>query len=179
MSAPSATDAAAAVGGDYDRISPRRAGHYLKARSLLTPAHAWSIARDVNAGVFPGRGTAMQMDALTAIRTNAADVVYLDAPYEQTTRYGAHYAILDMLLGDEPLNAPPPSLDELLDAARDVPLVAISYGGPTASIESLSELVARRRTVRRAVAIPYAHLRSVAKEENRERNRELVVIARR
>jgi hypothetical protein len=55
----------------------------------------------------------------------------------------------------------------------------VSYGGPTATIASLSELVARHRTVCRAVAVPYSHFASVAKEVNRERNRELVVIARR
>ena len=179
MSAPSATDAVAAVGGDYDRVSPRRIGHYLRARALLTPAHLWRIAQDVNAGVFAGHGTALQIDALAAIVSNTPDVLYIDPPYAGTTSYHTHYAVIDRLLGGPPLETTPPSIDDLLDAAHDVPLVMISYGGPTANIASLSELVARHRTVCRAVAIPYPHLASVAKELNRESNRELVVIARR
>ncbi len=179
MSAPSATDAVAAVSGDYDPVSPRRLAHYLKARALLTPTRVWRVAQDVNAGVFAGHGTAQQVDALTAIRSNAADVLYLDPPYVGTTSYPTHYAVIDALLGDPPPAAPAPSLDDLLDAAHDVPLVVVSYGGPTATIASLSELVARHRTVCGALAVPYPHLASVAKEVNRERNRELVVIARR
>lgn len=178
MSAPSATDASAAVRGDYDQVSPRRVAHYVRARALLTPANVWRIAQDVNAGVFAGRGIACQIDALTAIRSNRSDVLYLDPPYAGTTSYGRHYAPLDTLLGDSPSEATPPSLDDLMDAARDVPLVVISYGGPTATMESLSQLVARHRTVCRALTIRYSHLASVATEVHRERSRELVVIAR-
>src|SRR5207302_7410898 len=37
LSLPSATDAPAAAAGDFDRVSPRRVGHYLRRGRVLTP----------------------------------------------------------------------------------------------------------------------------------------------
>ena len=56
MSLPTATDARRAATDDFDGISPRRLGHYLKSRGLLTPASVAAIAQEVNAGVFGGLG---------------------------------------------------------------------------------------------------------------------------
>ncbi len=85
MSMLRGTDARAAATGDYDKVSPRRLGHYLRARRLLTPEGVWSLAQEVNAGVFGGRGEAHQGDARELIARSKADVVYLDPPYPGTT----------------------------------------------------------------------------------------------
>ena len=162
MSMLTASDAAAAACCDFDRVSPRRLGHYLRAREKLAPDRIWRLAERVNAGVFGGRGSARQGDACSVIAETAPDVLYLDPPYAGTTRYDREYAVLDELLRDAAPEHPPPSLDELLAAAHDIPLLVLSYGGPTASLDRLTATVARHRTVLRALAVPYPHLRSIA-----------------
>lgn len=177
MSLPTASDAHRAATGDFDSISPRRLGHYLKARELLTPEGVWALAEEVNAGVFGGLGEARKGDAAEIIQSVPADVVYLDPPYPRTTGYDRTYAVLDTLLGDERPPSRAPGLDELLDAAAPAPFVVLSYGGPAATLDTLTAIVARHRPVRRALAIPYAHLRSVATEEKNAKNREYLILA--
>lgn len=177
MSLLTATDAPYAARSDYDRISSRRLGHYLGARSGFTPAAAWKAASDVNAGVIGGHGSACRLDALTALERFEADVLYLDPPYAGTTGYAQTYALLNSLLGASPDDAAVPALDDLFDAAARVPYVVLSYGGPSLSLESLTALVRRHRPVLKALAVPHSHLRSVAKEESYVRNREYIVVA--
>ena len=160
-----------------DRVSPRRLRHYLRARELLTPDAIWSIAQDVNRGVFGGRGEARQSDAVALIRETKADVVYLDPPYPGTTGYSATYGPLDALLGDPGPHGAAPMLDDLLVAAAPVPYLVLSYGGPTATLLTLTAQVARHRPVLCVLAIPYPHLRSLAKEETNVRNEEYLIIA--
>jgi len=177
MSMLRGTDARAAATGDYDKVSPRRLGHYLKARRLLTLEGVWSVAQEVNAGVFGGRGEAHQGDAREPIARTQADVLYLDPPYAGTTAYDKEYAVLDDILGDGAEFGLPPSLDELLEAASHIPLVLLSYGGPTVNLDSLIVQVRRHRPVRRALAIPYPHLGSIASAAKTAENKEYIVVA--
>ena len=116
-------------------------------------------------------------DARDTIRAADADVVYLDPPYPGTANYAKSYAPLDALLGDADLSGPPPTLDELLEASSRVPLLALSYGGPRVTLETLTATVERHHTVLRAIAIPYPHLPALATEEHRHANCEYRVIA--
>ena len=177
MSLPSATDAAAAAQGDFDRVSPRRLGHYLRARQQLTMSAVWKVAQDVNAGVFGGRGTAQRGDARDVIAATEADVLYLDPPYVGTTRYEKAYAVIDELLDDRALAGRAPTLDQLLTAADHVPLVVLSYGGSTTTLTDLEAQVERHRPVLRALAVPYPHLHSVATKEKADANHELLIVA--
>lgn len=177
MSMLRGTDARAAATGDFDRVSPRRLGHYLGAGRHLTVAGAWRIAREINGGVFGGSGEARKADAKEVIAGSSAEVVYLDPPYPGTASYGREYAVLDALLGDEPAARPPPSLDELLDSAGHIPLLVLSFGGPTVSLGELAALVGRHRKVIAAHALPYRHLGSIASEKKNATNRELLLIA--
>jgi D12 class N6 adenine-specific DNA methyltransferase len=177
MSMLRGTDARAASDGDFDRVSPRRLGHYLKAQTLFTPKRVWSIAEEINAGVIGGHGTAGKLTVLEALARTTADVVYLDPPYPGTTRYEREYAPLDVLLGDVDLPAEPISIPALLDAAHEAKVVVLSYGGPTTTLEGLVTLVARHRLVVHALAISYAHLRSIATEKKNETNREYLIVA--
>ena len=77
MSMLRGTDARAAAGGDYDRVSPRRVGHYLRSRELLAPAAWWALAREVNLGVFAGEGEAHQRDVFDFLKDVDGDIVYL------------------------------------------------------------------------------------------------------
>ncbi len=180
MSMLTATDARHAAAGEFDRVSPRRLGHYLRAQqSLLTTDAVWRLAEDVNAGVFGGRGDAHCGDAVELITDAGVDVLYLDPPYPGTSRYEREYAALDTALGDAPTERPPPTIEQLLDAAREIPLVVLSYGGPTVTLDELVETVGAYREVVRAVAIPYPHLRSIASKEKSDANCEFIVLARR
>ena len=113
MSLPNATDAARAAAGEYDTISPRRLGHYLRRDRWIQPAGLRTLATAINGGVIGGRGHATQRDAREAIAASPAEVIYLDPPYPGTTGYGA-YGLLDTLLGDDLPAAPAPRLADLL-----------------------------------------------------------------
>ena len=106
-------------------------------------------------------------------------MLYLDPPYAGTSRYDREYAVLDELLGDAtPQERAPPTVDELLAAAAHVPLLVLSYGGPTAALDDLAAKVGAHRTVLRAVAVPYPHLQSLASKEKNDANREYLIVAR-
>ena len=169
MSMLRGTDARVAARGDYDRVSPRRLGHYLKGRDLFSPAGAWSVAQEVNAGVFGGRGKGEKGDALAVIAAIKADVLYLDPPYPGTTGYEREYRVLDEMLGDVPAASAPPYLDDLLAAADRVPLLLLSYGGPSLTLSELTDRVSRHRPVLRALAVPHVHLASIARRDQGDR----------
>ncbi len=78
MSLPNATDAARAAAGEYDTISPRRLGHYLRRDRWIQPAGLRTLATAINGGVIGGRGHAAQRDAHEAIAASPAEVIYLD-----------------------------------------------------------------------------------------------------
>jgi len=178
MSVPTATDARAAVEGEFDRISPRRLGHYLRASDRLTPERVLRVASDVNGGVFGGIGRSLRGDAHQVIAEQPADVLYLDPPYAATSGYRSEYGVIDELLDDgEPPGEDPPTLDELIDAGRDIPLLVLSYGGPTQTLDQLEAVVSRHRLVSRALAVPYPHLRSIASSRKNRENREYIIIA--
>ena len=129
--------------------------------------------------MFGGTGHAYQGDAVEAIQTTAADVLYLDPPYPGTTGYGETYAVLDALIGDRPAEGVVPRLTDLCDAAADIPWLVLSYGGPRVTLDAVTELVGRFRSVERALAIPYPRLRAVAKEATNAASREFLIVARR
>ena len=178
MSQPAATDAGAAARGEFDGISSHRLGHYLRKDPRPDPSEAWRVATAINGGVFPGRGRALRGDAAPVIRQTTADVVYLDPPYAGTSRYEQAYAVLDRLLGDAPL-PPPPGVEDLLAAAEHIPWLVLSYGGPHAELEKLTDQVSAHREVVTARAVPYPHMASVASEQHRRTNLEYLIIARR
>jgi len=179
MSSPAATDAAAAAAGDFDRISPNRIGHYLRAGRAARPSVLWRICESINSGVLPGNGTASQLDAVTFLERQRGDVLYLDPPYPGTTAYETEYALLDRLLegsarrrSDYSATAPP--LDDLMDVAERFPTWLISYGGQEP--ERLVELVRERRPMAIVRRIPYRHLASLSRDR---RTYEYVITATR
>ncbi len=172
-----ATDARAALTGNFDAVSPRRLAHFVKASAQLAPERVWKLAEDVNAGVAGGKGEARKAGALITLASSRADIAYIDPPYAGTTSYASEYRVLDEILGDDHLDARPPGLDDLLDAARDIQTVVLSYGGPSTNLDQLTALVSKHRTVQRALAIPYQHLASLATEEKNAGNKEFLVVA--
>jgi hypothetical protein len=182
MSMLRGTDARAAFGGDYDRVSPRRVGHYLRSLDLLRPAALSRLAQEINLGVFPGRGFASQMDAVDFLDRTEGDIVYFDPPYPGTTTYEKEYRALDILLEGREL---PPSrfsshteaLDELFRAASHIPVWLISLNNAVLTLDQLLDLVRCHRPGVRAVQVPYRHLGSIASEEKNASNREHIILA--
>lgn len=182
MSSLTGTDASAAYGGDLDRVSSRRLGHYLK-RDRLLEAPSWrALVCEVNAGVFPGEGRAHQRDAMTLLTGTQGDVVYLDPPYPGTTSYEKEYAALDDLLEGtmRPVSGYSRSADLLSDlfaACRHIPVWLISLNNSALGLEELEGFVRRHRSNVRVLEVPYRHLESLASEKKNAENREHIVLA--
>ena len=176
VSMPSASEAAAAAAEEFDRISPRRLSHYLKAAQAPALDELMRQVAAINAGVTPRSGVVLRRDARDVIPSVAPEVCYLDSLYAGTTRYEHAYAVVDAALGDTPAASTPPSVDELLDAACDVPLIVLSYGGPIQTLDTLRERVAAHRPVPRALAVHYPHLASVPGQQRKEADRELLIV---
>jgi adenine-specific DNA methylase len=182
MSMLRGTDARAAAGGDYDRVSPHRVGHYLRSRTLMRPAAWWGMAQEVNLGVFAGQGEVHQRDVFDFLADVEGDVIYLDPPYPRTTPYEKEYAVLDRLLegrthDTSSFSCSAPPLDELFEACRRIPVWVVSLGNASIAVEELIERVDRHRTICRVLEIPYRHLASIASEQKNAENKEYVIMA--
>ncbi len=177
MSLLTATDAAAAAEGDFDRVSVRRLPHYLRDEARLRPEALLALAERVNRGVIGGIGRALQGDAREVLARTPADIVYLDPPYAGTTGYSDSYAPLDAVLGEEAIAVAPAGLDELLEASDGARWLVLSYGGPSLTLDELTTTVRRHRPVLRALAVPYPHLRALATTAHAQSNREYLIVA--
>ena len=166
MSVTSASDVVHFTAGNFDRISSARISTYLNASQQFSSKGLMRTAEKINAGVFGGVGRAVAGDVLTTLKSQSADVVYLDPPYPGTTGYAGSYHTLDLLLGDQPeANSSVPDLRELLDSSSHIPVLVLSYGGPEASIKSLTDSISRHREVVEAVQVPYRHLPSISRKK--------------
>ncbi len=182
MSQLRGTDARAAAEGDFDRVSPHRVGHYLASMHLLQPPAVKDMARQINRAIFPGRGSASQMDAVDFLSRTEGNVVYLDPPYPGTTTYEREYRALDILLEGREL---PPSrfsshteaLEELFHAASHIPVWLMSLNNAVLTLDQLLDLVRCHRPEVKAAQVPYRHLRSIASEVKNESNREYVILS--
>lgn len=182
MSQLRGTDARAAAEGDFDRVSPRRVGHYIASLGLLRPQAVMAMARQINRSVFPGRGSVSQTDAVAFLNRTQADVVYLDPPYPSTTTYEKEYRALDILLEGRELppsrfSGEPRALEELFQAAVHIPVWLVSLGNAVLDLEGLLDLIRPHRPNIKSVEVPYCHLGSIATEEKNARNREFIVLA--
>lgn len=178
MSVLHATDAHYFESGDFDRLTPKRLAHYLRAGRAFELSGLRKNAAAINQAVFAGHGRAVHGDALRTLRETCADIAFLDPPYPKVTGYVSAYQPLLTMLGEPvPLGATVPSLDEILGAASAIPTVVLTYGGRGVTLDSLVEQVGRHRSVVRAVAIPYPHLPALARKERARANREHVIVA--
>ena len=107
-----------------------------------------------------------------------AETLWPSVPSPPTRAYGGAYAPLDAILGQNELSAESPALPDLLAACEHISCLVLSYGGPTASLGQLSNIVGRYRQVATALAVPYTHLKSIASEEKRATDREYLIVAK-
>jgi len=182
MSQLRGTDARAAAEGDFDRVSPRRVGHYVGSLRLLQPRAVTAMARQLSGAVFPGRGFVSQIDAVDFLSHTEGDVVYFDPPYPGTTTYEKEYRALDILLEGREL-APSRfsdeagALEELFQAASHIPVWLVSLNNTVLTLDELMDMIRGHRQEVRSVQVPYSHLGSIASEEKNAENREYIVLA--
>jgi hypothetical protein len=168
MSLPSASDAHHVVAEDWDRVSPRRLGHYLRALNRPITTTIQRSATAVNKSVIGGIGEVVSGNAIDTVADSNADILYLDPPYAGTSGYDDNYRRLDHMLGDDRASSALPSLDELFEAASQISTIVLSYGGPSITLDSLVHQISRHRPVTSSIEVPYRHLKSIAKEGTNE-----------
>ncbi len=176
--------------GEFDQVDEA----YLRGSAeRVVGLHPLTLLRElatkINQGVFAnGKAHVVsQGDALDFVRQVQADILYLDSPYGGTVSYEVALRPIDELLCGARVDATPSRfskadslafLDELFAAASHIPIVAVSYGGPTTDVGALSEALARHRSSVSAQALRYAHLAGLASEERRAANLELILVGR-
>jgi hypothetical protein len=147
------------------------------------------LRKKVNAGVFSGAPCGVsQEDVFEFLGKQEAPAAYLDPPYPTTASYERAMQPLDAILAGHPVEAEPSifsgrhgveALDRLLEACRHIPLLVLSYGNAAITPEDLQALVAKHRSAVHLEVVPYAHLPSLASEESKARNLEVLIHAER
>jgi 16S rRNA G966 N2-methylase RsmD len=169
--------------GEYESITPSALPQYVRGLRLASFAQVWDLAERINHGVFQGRGEVLQGDTLELLPEIKADILYADPPYAATRSYEAAYKVIDQILGDETRRTSPFTaqsgagmIDTLLDRAKHIPLVVLSFGNETVSLVDLEQSMARHGRATRGIEIPYARLAALSKGEKSGRDRELLVL---
>src|SRR6185436_19457091 len=67
-------------------------------------------------------------------------------------------------------------IDMLLERAKHIPLVVLSFGNETVSLQELEQKMVRHGRSTRAIEVPYARLAALSKGEKTGRDRELLVL---
>lgn len=150
---------------------------------------AEALRREVNCGVFSNgeRNAVHRLDVFEFLESAEGDILYMDPPYAGTSAYETALRPLDEILEGRRLDPRPSvfsqksameTLERLFEAARRVPLWAISYGNAQVALDDVVGLVKRFKRDVTAEAIRYTHLTGLSSDALRERNRELLIIAK-
>jgi len=169
--------------GEYESITPSALPQYVRGLRLATFPQVWDLAERINQGVFEGRGEMRQGDTLELLPVIEADILYADPPYAATRSYEAAYKVIDHILGEQARPTSPFTsqggagmIDTLLERAKHIPLVVLSFGNETVSLQELEQKMVRHGRATRAIEVPYARLAALSKGEKTGRDRELLVL---
>jgi 16S rRNA G966 N2-methylase RsmD len=169
--------------GEFESITPSALPQYVRGLRLATFPQLWDLAERINHGVFEGRGEVRQGDTLELLPTIEADILYADPPYAATRGYEAAYKVVDQILGETTRPTSPFTaqggaglIDTLLERAKHIPLVVLSFGNETVSLQELEQKFVQHGRVTRAMEIPYARLAALSKGEKSGRDRELLIV---
>jgi adenine-specific DNA methylase len=177
--------------GEWNEINPNYLRDGLIKRVAGHPKALLDRLRvQIDGGVFSNgqQNKAHQMDAVEFLQQVQGDVAYFDPPYSGTTSYETALRPLDEILAGHPIEPERSrfssrdglqALADLLDQAGHFPIWVLSYGNAEASLDDVVRLVEKFRPVQHAEAVKYVHCTGLASEEHRERNRELLIVARR
>ncbi len=169
--------------GEYESITPSALPQYVRGLRLASFPQLWDLAERINQGVFEGRGEVLQGDALEILPTIEADILYADPPYAATRSYEAAYKVLDRILQDASRPTSPftskggaQMIDALLERAKHIPLVVLSFGNETVSLQELERKMVQHGRATRSIEIPYSRLVALSKGDKSGRDRELLVV---
>lgn len=169
--------------GEFESITPSALPQYVRGLRLATFPQLWDLAERINHGVFEGSGEVRQGDTLELLPGIEADILYADPPYAATRSYEAAYKVIDQILGEETRPTSPFTaqggagmIDTLLERAKHIPLVVLSFGNETVSLQELEQKFVQHGRATRAIEIPYARLAALSKGEKSGRDRELLVV---
>lgn len=169
--------------GEYESITPTALPQYVRGLRLASFPMLWELAKRINGGVFEGRAEVRQGDALQILPTIKADILYADPPYAATRSYEAAYRLIDRMLGEETRPTSPFTarggagmIDALLESARRIPLVVLSFGNETVTLQELEQKMIRHGRRARAIEIPYSRLAALSREERSTRDREFLIV---
>jgi 16S rRNA G966 N2-methylase RsmD len=169
--------------GEFESITPSALPQYVRGLRLATFPQVWDLAERINQGVFEGRGEMRQGDALELLPGIEADILYADPPYAATRSYEAAYKVLDKILGEEERPTSPFTaqggagmIDALMERAKHIPLVVLSFGNETVSLADLEQKMIRHGRATSAIEVPYARLAALSRGEKSGRDRELLVL---
>ena len=169
--------------GEYESITESCLYHYVDGLRLTRPEKLWELAQQINAGVFEGKATIHKASVLDMFPEIRADLAYFDPPYPGVMSYEKEYRVIDEILEGSSRPTSPftardgaAMLDTLFDRAQHIPVWLLSLGNAVVGIEELQTKMTRFGRQTRAIAIKYAHLPAVAKEEKNRENREFLVV---
>jgi 16S rRNA G966 N2-methylase RsmD len=179
-----------AANGEWESMNP----HYVRDMLVRGVAdHPAAVAevlrRQINGGIFSNGQTneVHRGDVVEFLQSVDGDVLYLDPPYAGTSAYETALRPLDAMLEGQLIRperssfsstAGPAMLERLLESAVRFPVWAISYGNAEIDLDGLVKVVERFRPVVTAQEIRYTHLTGLSGASHREKNRELLVVAR-
>ena len=177
--------------GEWEEMNP----HYVRDMLLRGVAdHPRRVAEvlrpQINRGVFANghENEVHRMDIFEFLAGARGDILYLDPPYSGTSAYERALRPLDSILEGRMVDGQPSAfsreggiemLERLLGAAEHFPVWVLSSGNAGTDLESLVKRIERFRPVSVAEAFRYTHLTGLSGEEHRDRNRELLIVARR
>jgi hypothetical protein len=149
-----------------------------------------ALRRQVNRGVFSNgqQNEVHRGDAVEFLKSVEGDILYLDPPYAGTSAYETALRPLDSILEGRMVQTRPSAfsrreglhaLERLLEAGEQFPTWVLSYGNAEANLDDIVRLVGRFRPVVAAKEYRYSHLTGLSTDDHRERNREMLIVARR
>ncbi|MDH4036393.1 MAG: DNA adenine methylase [Candidatus Krumholzibacteria bacterium] len=180
-----------AANGEWEAMNPNYVRDMLVRGVADHPAAvAEVLRRQVNQGVFSNghENQVHRADVFELLENVEGDILYLDPPYAGTSAYETALRPLDAMLEGRLVRTEASRfsrtegiemMERLLEKAERFPVWAISYGNAETDLDGLVRVVERFRPVVAAEAFRYTHLTGLSGEAHRERNRELLVVARR
>jgi len=170
--------------GEFESITESCLKRYVQEGLRLTRLDtAWSLARQINGGVFAGEGRVLKQSVLDVLPTVEADVAYFDPPYPGVMSYEREYKVIDLILeGATRVTSPftardgAAMIDGLFERAGHIPIWLLSLGNEVVTIGELEEKMRCLGRETRSFEIRHQHLPAIATEEKKERNREFLVV---
>jgi len=169
--------------GEYEAITESCVHHYVDGLRLTRLERVWSLAQQINRGVFAGEGRVLQRSIFDVLPEVQADVAYFDPPYPGVMSYEKEYRVIDQILEGaskptSPFTAKDGAalIDGLFERAGHIPIWLLSLGNEVVTLGELEEKMKRLGRETRAIEIRHQHLPAVATEDKKQRNREFLVV---